>query len=376
MEKKIENPDQPRFMNLGAPKSADFWKKMEAKPKIVLVQPPKESTQSSYAFWAFCAVLIGATLGSIIFGSISVGYGALVAARRESGSDNQIAGQTTDQAARPLTPAEKSNQRLAIGSDDGATGTYSLAANVSLPSVSAAAYLVGDIDTGDVVFQKNETFRSPMASVSKLMTAVIMEEKGDLHHEATVSQQAYNTYGTEGELHLGEKINTGDLMYPLLIESSNVGAEVFADDYGRDAFMTLMNQKAAELDMKDTYYDDPSGLSAKNQSTVTDLFKLGRYIWQNWPSLYDMTRIRQFATLKHNWSNPNKMLQYTNFLGGKNGYIDASSGQTTVSLFNVDLARGGKRNLAIVILKSTNRDTDTAKILAFIKKGVEFTPQP
>jgi D-alanyl-D-alanine carboxypeptidase len=238
--------------------------------------------------------------------------------------------------------------------------------------MSAQAYLIGDFETGEIILVKNDGFTSPIASVSKLMTGVVARENMSAQQFATVSRDSYNTYGAQGELTLGEKIRVGELMYPLLIESSNDGAEVIADEYGREKFMELMNKKAIELDMQATYYEDPSGLSPRNVSTVGDLFKLIRYIREQHPEIFDITRVRQYSINKHQWINQNRLAQYASFIGGKNGYIDEAR-QTTASVFNTELKKG-KRQIVIVILKSNDRNGDVAKLLNYLKKYIEFIP--
>jgi D-alanyl-D-alanine carboxypeptidase len=236
------------------------------------------------------------------------------------------------------------------------------------PVLSAKSFLVADLVTGEYIKESQNLGNYPLASVSKLMTALITHEKIDPKSMAIVSRSSYNTYGTQGELLLGEAIRVSDLMYPLLMESSNDGAEVLADSYGHDKFMVEMNKKAAVLGMNDTYYNDPSGLDPKNVSTVEDQFKLAKYIFESAPVIFDLTRVRQFEILNHRWYNKNKTLNMPEFIGGKNGFIDESK-QTTVSLFDIQMAKGGKRKVAIMLLKSNDREGDVVKILKFLKKN-------
>jgi hypothetical protein len=267
------------------------------------------------------------------------------------------------------------------GSDDGTTANgsstghkigkapqYRLNDSTHFPALSAQSFLVADLITGEYIKESQNIKNYPLASVSKLMTAVVAHEKMDPQSMAIVSRSSYNTYGTQGELLLGESIRVSDLMYPLLMESSNDGAEVLADAYGHDKFMVEMNKKAIALGMNDTYYNDPSGLDPKNVSTVEDQFKLAKYIYANSPVIFDLTRVRQFEILNHRWYNKNKTLNMPEFIGGKNGFIDESR-QTTISLFDIQMAKGGKRKVAIVLLKSNDREGDVVKILSFLKKN-------
>ena len=283
--------------------------------------------------------------------------------------------------AKNIAPMSTSSLNEFKGSDDGtnangsSTGQkigrapqYRLNDANNFPALSAKSFLVADLKTGEIIKESQDVGVYPLASVSKLMTGVIAYEQMDPKQMATVSRSSYNTFGTEGELLLGETIRVSDLMYPLLMESSNDGAEVLADSYGHDNFMSEMNKKALALGMNDTYYNDPSGLDPKNVSNVEDQFKLARYIYEKDPVIFDLTRVRQFEILNHRWYSKNAMLNMDSFLGGKNGFIDESK-QTTTCLFDIQMAKGGKRKIAIMLLRTSDREGDVVKILNFLKKN-------
>jgi D-alanyl-D-alanine carboxypeptidase len=263
------------------------------------------------------------------------------------------------------------NSSSSVGQKIGKAPQYRLNDANRFPALSAKSFLVADLVTGEYIKESQDVGNYPLASVSKLMTALVTHEKMDQKSMATVSRSSYNTYGTQGELLLGESIRVSDLMYPLLMESSNDGAEVLADAYGRDKFMVEMNKKAMSLGMNDTYYNDPSGLDPKNVSTVEDQFKLAKYIYESAPVIFDLTRVRQFEILNHRWYNKNKTLNMPAFIGGKNGFIDESR-QTTVSLFDIQMAKGGKRKIAIVLLRTNDREGDVVKVLNFLKKNAYY----
>ncbi len=268
-----------------------------------------------------------------------------------------------------------------MGSDDGdtvaATNTdpqagqyYFLSEDYKLPRTSALAYLVGDIDTGEVIISKNSDMVFPIASVSKLTASLVSEDVLDQHKLITVTRSSVETYGTLGGLVAGEKILPSDLLYPLLMESSNDAAEVLAQGYGRDAFIKLMNDKVKSLGMSSTSYDDPSGLSANNVSTVTDLFTLAKYITKKHPELWDVTRVRGYTILSHSWLNNNDLSRRSSFIGGKNGYTDEAD-RTTVTVFNTTIGKTNHR-IAVIILKSDNRDGDVDTLLRFVQGNVGF----
>lgn len=243
-------------------------------------------------------------------------------------------------------------------------------ANVQ-PDVSAVAYLVGDLDTGEVVLARKQDQKFPIASVSKLMTALVAGEitKGD--EIAQVSKKALATEGNNGDLRTGEKIKISDLLYPLLLESSNDAAEVIAEHFGRDFFMQKMNEEAESLKMSATNYEDPSGLSENNQSTVSDLFKLTGYLKEQRQDLFKITTLRSYSDKKHSWSNISQFLGESGYIGGKSGYTDPAK-QTVISVFNLPLSKIGYRPIAITLLQSSDRHGDVENILKYLKKYVYY----
>src|SRR3989344_4828339 len=237
--------------------------------------------------------------------------------------------------------------------------------------LSAKAYLVGDLNTGEVILAKNQEERLPIASTSKLMTALVSREITDLDDTAQVSKKALSTYGSNGNFRIGEKIKTSDLVYPLLLESSNDAAEILAEHFGRDTFVRKMNQQAEILKMSKTLFEDPSGLSKNNQSTPSDLFKLAGYLNKEKPEILSITKKRSYSNKKHNWFSNNQFLTEKGYLGGKSGYTDPAQ-ETVISLFSVPLSKEGTRPIAILLLQSKDRYRDVENILKYLKKNVYY----
>ncbi len=370
--------DNLSYMDLGADhKPLKEEKPPRKKHHFKLIHMPRtDHTFWSHVGWGVLSLFVGISVASFVTQAVLLTKDYIVDDVAPNWSVLPFVAKQGEQ--KQLIYRDESR---ALGSDDEYTGEeasstvamkYVVDSGAKLEPMSAQAYLIGDFETGEIILVKNDGFTSPIASVSKLMTGVVARENMSAQQIATVSRDSYNTYGAQGELTLGEKIRIGELMYPLLIESSNDGAEVIADEYGREKFMELMNKKAIELDMQATYYEDPSGLSPRNVSTVGDLFKLIRYIKDNHPEIFDITRVRQYSINKHQWINKNRLAQYTSFVGGKNGYIDESR-QTTATVFNTELKKG-KRHVVVIVLKSNDRNGDVAKLLNYLKKYVEFIP--
>jgi D-alanyl-D-alanine carboxypeptidase len=206
------------------------------------------------------------------------------------------------------------------------------------------------------------------------MTALIMELVIPNKQEIIVSKTALATYGASGGLSSGESVRAGDLLYPLLLESSNDVANLISEQLPEDNFIIRMNEFASDLGMKDTSFEEASGLSKNNISTSKDLFTLSRYIYKDAPHILDVTRIRQFSLLRHTWTNSNYFLKFNSFLGGKNGYTDEAR-RTTVSIFELDMKRGEaieKRNISIILLHTNTREQDVTRLLDFVKKSVSL----
>ncbi len=241
------------------------------------------------------------------------------------------------------------------------------------PPVSAQAYLVGDLDTGEVILSKNENDKYPIASVSKLMTAYVSEEldKGKPDDTLTISQTALNTYGQNGNFRLGEKLKVSDILYPLRLESSNDAAEALAEHFGRDSFLQKMNQLAADLGMTETSFEDPSGLSAGNDSSVSDLFKLAGYIYQKADGIFKITLNRSYSAKGQNWFSIDQFLNDPGYLGGKSGFTNPAK-ETVVSLFALPLSETGTRNIAITLLQSADRHKDVENIVSYLEKNFYY----
>ncbi len=237
--------------------------------------------------------------------------------------------------------------------------------------VSAKSYIVGDLKTGEIILGKNETNIYPIASVSKLMTAVVADEisKGD--EIVKVSKRALNTPGENGNLKINEKIKIGDLYYPLLLESSNDASEIFAENFGRESFLSKMNLQAEKIKMSSTHFDDPSGLSSANTSSAEDIFKLTGYVYQNKPNILKITTKKSYKNQKHAWYSNNQFLREKGYIGGKSGTSPFAK-QAVVSTFNLPLGENINRPIGIVLLQSTDRYSDVKTILKYLNKNVYF----
>ena len=154
-------------------------------------------------------------------------------------------------------------------------GLHNTADSLDLKSSVA---LVLDQDTNEVLFSKNSQAVLPIASITKLMTAVVVTEaRLPLNEVLTVSQDDVDTEkGSRSRLKVGTQLNREEMLHLALMSSENRAAHALGRNFpgGIDAFVAAMNRKARELGMNDTQYVEPTGLSSRNQSSARDLATL------------------------------------------------------------------------------------------------------
>lgn len=235
---------------------------------------------------------------------------------------------------------------------------------LSLPAgadgkVTAAAYVVRNLTRGDVRTELDADRLLPIASLTKLVTAAVARRLIDETERVTLGRSILDTYGNTAGFKMGETLRAGDLLYPLLMVSSNDAAEAFAQHYGRAKFMKAMNSFVQEIGAYRTYFDDPSGLSAKNVSTANDLAIIIDWIRRHDPEILAITKLKSKTVRAHTWVNPTHFLSWSNYIGGKNGYTEEAN-RTSVSLFEL----GPNKNIyVVVVLGSGSRDADVLRLV-------------
>ena len=250
------------------------------------------------------------------------------------------------------------------------TKSFYINPKAQIARVSSLSYLIADIETGKVFASQNINQQLPIASLTKLMVAIVADETLGLETQTTVTQQAIDTYGTQGNLRRGEQYTIGELLYPLLLESSNDAGEAIALSKNRDEFMKAMNTKAQTLGLRDTAFDDASGLSVQNVSTVTDLFRLSQYIYKYRNYVFDITTLQTHNLRNKKWYNNSRFRSDRKYIGGKNGYIDEAR-RTHVVLFEEKIS-DEKRPVLYIILRSDDVAYDIRMLRDFVYKNVEY----
>ena len=155
---------------------------------------------------------------------------------------------------------------------------YGLHNTADALELKSSVALVLDQETNEVLFSKNSQAVLPIASLTKLMTAVVVTEAHlPLNETLTVSEDDVDTEkGSRSRLKVGTQLTREEMLHLALMSSENRAAHALGRAYpgGIDAFVAAMNRKAQELGMKDTHYVEPTGLSSKNQSSARDLATL------------------------------------------------------------------------------------------------------
>ncbi|AIU29308.1 D-alanyl-D-alanine carboxypeptidase [Pandoraea pnomenusa] len=276
---------------------------------------------------------------------------------------------------RTVSFAPQAPERLSTGRAFGLHETPD-----SLALRSSVAYVV-DERTGESLFDKNSQAVLPIASISKLMTAMVALDANipmtDVM-EVTDEDRDYEK-GTGSRLSVGSRLTREDMLHIALMSSENRAAAALSRYFpgGRPAFLAAMNRKAKALGMNDTHFNDPTGLSSQNVSSARDLVKMVKAAYQ-----YPM--IRRFSTdSNYDVNTGRRELHYvsTNHLIGhpgweiglqKTGYIN-EAGQCLVMQANVD-----GRPVIMILLDSTgkySRFADATRVRKWLLEGGGSVPQ-
>lgn len=239
-----------------------------------------------------------------------------------------------------------------------------------VPEVTAAGALAADIETGEILFEKNKNDAYPTASLTKLITAIVAEKYVRPDRVLTVTDDALKTYGNSAGLSRGEAFSARDLFYGLILESSNDIAAMF--QIAVPDFIVKMNEYARDIGLARTSFEDSSGLSQNNVTSAADLFILLQEVKTNHSDLLALSRERTYAAAslnkkyRHQWSNVNWPAGDPRYLGGKAGFTDESI-QTMAGIWSARMSEYGARKIAVTLLGSRSRVRDVRAILSYLE---------
>ena len=256
---------------------------------------------------------------------------------------------------------------------------FAQAQDVRKIALRSSSALVQDAGTGEVVFGKNPEAVVPIASITKLMTAMVILDAGlDLEEKIRLSREdAVAMKGSRSRLQTGLALSRGDLLLLALMASDNRAAAALGRSYpgGMEVFVDAMNAKAMILDMNDSRFVEPTGLSPANVSTASDLARLVR-------AAHEYPIIREFSTRDRaairvangrktrvlNYANTNGLVRskYWDIELSKTGYI-SEAGRCLV--MQVRLA---DKDLIVVLLDSWGKHSrigDANRIRKWLESG-------
>ena len=249
-------------------------------------------------------------------------------------------------------------------------------------ALKSSVALVIDQDTSEVLYSKNDKAILPIASLTKLMTGlVISEAQLPANEMITISQADVDTEkGSSSRLRVGTVLSRGELLHLALMSSENRAAHALGRSYpgGMPVFVGLMNAKARLIGMQDTHYEEPTGLSSKNQSSARDLAKLVNFAYGD-ATLRELSTSPGYQvavgkrTLQYN--NTNRLVKNPSWEIGlqKTGYI-AEAGQCLVMQ-----AKVAGRKIIMVFLDSTgklSRIADAERVRRWVESKPTATVDP
>jgi serine-type D-Ala-D-Ala carboxypeptidase (penicillin-binding protein 5/6) len=236
--------------------------------------------------------------------------------------------------------------------------------------ISSGSAVLIDGKTGTVLYEKNSNQLLYPASITKILTAIIAIEEGDLSDKVVVSQNARDTEGTRVYLEPGEQVTLKKLVQGLLINSGNDAGVAIAEHMAGNvpSFSEKMNRFAKEkIGVKSSTFQNPHGLFDPNhQTTAYDMAMITKYAMKN-EEFREIFKTKELRWIGEGWDttlyNHQKMLwRYDGVTGGKNGYVD-QSGNTLVTT-----ATRGETDLIAVTLKADSSEiaySDTTKLLDY-----------
>ena len=238
------------------------------------------------------------------------------------------------------------------------------------PAVSAASAVLLDADSGRILYAQNENEERAIASITKLMTALVAAEYlDDLSQTITIQKEWTGIEGTSLYLKAGEEISLETLLYGLLLHSGNDAAVALAAHCAGDVetFVGWMNQRARDLGMTGTHFSDPNGLGDEDHySTALDMARLGAACLKN-PVVAKIVATKSIVLEGRSFTNHNKLLwQYEGCTGMKTGYT-RQAGRTLVS----SAERDGQKLVCVTL----NDGNDWADHKALLDYGFETYPR-
>lgn len=232
--------------------------------------------------------------------------------------------------------------------------------------LKAQAALAIKTDGSRIYYNKNIETQRPVASLTKLMTAIIVLENYDLDEVIKIPLNAVRREGATGDLKPDESITVRSLLNIMLIDSSNDAAFALAEK--RADFVSLMNKKAKELGLANTHFSNPDGLDEPgNYSSALDVEKIFSYLINKYPEAFEILKTKNMVVysadgkIEHRLKNTNELFDKVNeVVAGKTGYTSEAGGSLIL------LTRD---NIITVVLGSPDRFGESEKLIRWLKSA-------
>ncbi len=258
--------------------------------------------------------------------------------------------------------------------------------------IKAKSAIFVQIDSSNqkkVLFKKNGSQKLAIASLTKLMTALVVLDNYNLSQLVEINEEAVLQEGKQGELKTGEILSVKNLLYIMLIESSNDAAYALSEIIGKESFIDMMNHKARSIGLKNTYFGNPTGLDPINSSdlinysTAEDLIKLTEYLLENQPLIWEILTLKEFelyrpdSAFHHKLKNTNEFLGkfaspagewQTEIIGGKTGWTPRANGCFLLVLKGFE----NENYLTYVILGSDDKFEEMKKLIDWTNKAYNW----
>lgn len=233
----------------------------------------------------------------------------------------------------------------------------------SIPKIASRAYLLGDVQSGEILLSEHEQEQLAIGSLTKLMTAVVAMEHFSLDDEVVISSSATGMEGAKIKFFVGERVLLSDLLISTLVRSGNDGAYAIAEHapLGQEQFIEWMNEKAHQLGMNSSHFSNSMGFDdPKNYATAHDLFLLSRYLLDTKPFLKDAVAREsyEFTSLTgkyHRVESTNELFKSFLPIKGMKTGTTADAGASFIGL--LENPKGG--NLIGIVLASPDRFQET-----------------
>lgn len=334
----------------------------------------QSSVRKNWVFTLSVLAMLIVIVGLLILTTRTAGLSsATTADDSEATTDSeQVRGMQSDDVATSTLPATTSQPNVYSDSDEDAPESTGASSDTTLHTdepfnvpITAEAVVVLDVESQEVLFSKDPDTERPLASLTKLMTALVASENYEESTEVTITRQHLEALGDNG-LAVNQTWRMGDLVSYMLMESSNDAARAVAsasstaesDGYYAKQFIEKMNQTAQRIGLGSTYFFNPSGLDLNETlisggyGTARDIAQLFAYILETnqvilEPTTHSTQSFQTMTGARYTASNTNTWLpQFRNTLGSKTGYTVLAGGNLVMGF---DL----EHPVVIVVMGST-----------------------